>query len=263
MLKYMRIKHWEELSSAERRVVLDGKCPVVIPSLASHWPLVQHAKRNFSSLSQYLSRYDAGLSFEAMIALPDEKGRLFYTNDMRRFNFSRMRGYLKDALEVLEAQIGKHDAPAFYIGSTNVARWFPGMELECNLPVIDPSIVPNIWIGNAVNVATHNDNAENVACVAAGRRRFTLFPPDQEKHLYLAEQKETPGGRPISLVDIRQPDLEKFPLFKEALACAQVAELGPGDAIYIPKYWWHNVESLEDVNILVNFWWESGPPRLV
>ncbi len=41
--------------------------------------------------------------------------------------------------------------------------------------------------------------------------------------------------------------------------CAITAELGPGDAIYIPPLWWHHVRSLEPFNVLVNYWWEAAP----
>jgi hypothetical protein len=55
------------------------------------------------------------------------------------------------------------------------------------------------------------------------------------------------------------PDLERFPRFRDALAAAQVAELEPGDAIYIPYLWWHGVQSLDRFNMLANFWWHRDP----
>lgn len=64
------------------------------------------------------------------------------------------------------------------------------------------------------------------------------------------------------MVDLRQPDFERFPLFRQAAAVAVTAVLEPGDAIYIPTGWWHNVESLEKFNILVNYWWKGNAPRL-
>ena len=51
----------------------------------------------------------------------------------------------------------------------------------------------------------------------------------------------------------------RFPRFAEAMAHAQVAELEPGDAIYIPALWWHHVESLDKFNMLVNYWWKGAP----
>ena len=46
---------------------------------------------------------------------------------------------------------------------------------------------------------------------------------------------------------------------RKALRTAEVAELTPGDAVYIPALWWHNVEALEDFNVLVNYWWRDVP----
>ena len=37
-----------------------------------------------------------------------------------------------------------------------------------------------------------------------------------------------------------------------------MAELEPGDALYIPYYWFHHVESLEPFNVLVNYWWDAA-----
>ena len=53
----------------------------------------------------------------------------------------------------------------------------------------------------------------------------------------------TIAGQPISMVDLDDPDFERFPKFREALRHALVAELEPGDAIYIPALWWHGVQA--------------------
>lgn len=229
--------------------------PVLLEGYARDWPLVQAGLQSPEAVAHYLLRFDAREPLEAMIAAPDQRGRLFYTDDLQSFNFTRMKGYLRDALDILAAQSRSPQPAAFYIGSTSIPQFFPGLEERCRLPGVSAAVPPNLWLGNATLVATHNDAADNLACVAAGRRRFTLFPPEQEPNLYIGDNPETPGGRPVSLVNLRDPDYERFPRFAEALETAQRAELAPGDVLFIPKHWWHNVESFGPLNLLVNFWW--------
>jgi hypothetical protein len=96
--------------------------------------------------------------------------------------------------------------------------------------------------------------------VMAGRRRFTLFPPEQVANLYIGPFEFTPAGTPVSLFDPDEPDLERFPQAAEAMKQALVAELVPADAIFIPHMWWHHVRSLDPLSILVNYWWNEAPP---
>jgi len=138
--------------------------------------------------------------------------------------------------------------------------YFPGFSQANKLEgLIGGSVIESVWIGSRTCIAPHFDNTENIACVVGGRRRFTMFPPDQIGNLYPGPLDLTPAGQPVSLVDVRKPDLTRFPRYATALRAAEVAELGPGDAIYIPALWWHNVEALEDFNVLVNFWWRDVP----
>jgi oxalate decarboxylase/phosphoglucose isomerase-like protein (cupin superfamily) len=58
-------------------------------------------------------------------------------------------------------------------------------------------------------------------------------------------------------VSFRDPDFTRFPRFREALKHAIVAELEPGDALYIPSLWWHHVESIGVLNAMVNYWWSA------
>ena len=156
---------------------------------------------------------------------------------------------------------GTESAPALYAGSVSLPIYFPGFSNANHVRslITAESVLESIWIGNRTCIAPHFDNTENLACVVGGRRRFTMFPPDQIRNLYVGPLDLTPAGQPISLVDIRNPDLERFPRFAEAAAAAEVAELAPGDAVYIPALWWHNVEALEDFNVLVNYWWRDVP----
>ena len=61
------------------------------------------------------------------------------------------------------------------------------------------------------------------------------------------------------MVDLRAPDFERYPRFRDALAAAQVAELEPGDVLVYPALWWHNVEARDPFNVLMNYWWNDAP----
>jgi len=145
------------------------------------------------------------------------------------------------------------------MGSTSIDYVLPGLSKDNNFQINNESPIKSIWIGNSSIVPPHFDVPDNIAFVCSGKRRFTLFPPDQVKNLYIGPLEFTPAGQPISLVDIYNPDLNKFPKFEYAKNYGQSAELFPGDAIFIPSLWWHQVESFGPLNILINYWWRNVP----
>jgi hypothetical protein len=147
--------------------------------------------------------------------------------------------------------------------SARIDQCLPGFAGENAMPLLDASVQPRAWIGSAIVTPAHFDESHNIAVCVAGRRRFTLFAPEQVVNLYVGPLDNTPAGMPMSLVDFAKPDLERFPRFREALAGARVAELAPGDAVYIPPLWWHHVRSLERFNMLVNYWWLAAAPGRV
>jgi len=166
---------------------------------------------------------------------------------------------LDAVLDEIARQSKSEIPPAIYVGSTTVDTCLPGFRAENDLALGNRQPLVSIWLGNRTRIAAHHDLPDNIACVVAGRRRFTLFPPEQLENLYIGPLDFTPAGQAISLVDFARPDFAKFPKFAAALQQAQVAELGPGDAIFIPSMWWHHIESLEALNVLVNYWWRQSP----
>jgi hypothetical protein len=183
---------------------------------------------------------------------------LFYNADMSGFNFTRIKLTIRELNDKLLRYAKFERRPTLAVQSALLADCLPEFETQNPLPVLDTTVKPRIWLGGAVITPAHFDESNNVACVVAGRRRFTLFPPEQIVNLYIGPLGHAPTGTPISLVSLAEPDFDRFPRFREALAAAQVAELGPGDALYIPSLWWHHVESLARYNILVNYWWKGA-----
>ena len=233
--------------------------PAVLRGLVSDWPAVRAASSPADACA-YIERYDAKREQQVLVGPASIGGRFFYRDDMSGLNFERRTTTIAAALQQMLGALADDAPGALYIESTPIAERLPGFELENTITLAPGSARPRIWIGNAITVQTHFDLNENIACVVAGRRRFTLFPPDQIGNLYVGPLDFTLSGPPVSMVDVAAPDLARFPRFAAAQAAAQAAELAPGDAIYIPYGWWHNVQSLERFNILVNYWWNETRP---
>jgi hypothetical protein len=223
-----------------QRDVVANYTPVVIRGLVRDWPAVTSALQSTEAVAEHLLRFDHGAAAEAFVGPPEIGGRFFYSPDMTGFNFERRRGGFGELLRYLLGIVGKEEAPAVYAGALETAEMLPGFAEANPLPLLAGlDAPPRIWLGNRSIISTHFDVSDNVACVVAGRRRFTLFPPDQIHNLYVGPLDRTVAGQPTSMVELNAPDFERFPGFREALAAAMTAELEPGDAIYIPALWWH------------------------
>lgn len=244
------------------REIAPGYAPVVLRGQVAHWAAVRAGKCGDRAMAEYLAGFGGGRPLEVLIGAPEIEGRYFYADEsLTGFNFHRQQVPLGALLgELLRFAEQNAERPhALYANAATAPEHLPGWE-EANplgLPVDAPA---RLWIGNATQVATHYDTSTNIACVVAGRRRFTLFPPEQIANLYVGPLDRTMAGPPSSMVDPDSPDLARYPRFAEALRHAQVAELGPGDAIFIPPIWWHHVRAFDRLNVLVNYWWghQSG-----
>jgi hypothetical protein len=232
--------------------------PTVLRGVARDWPAVQAARTSPRSLADYLKRFDKGATVEAMLGAPAIGGRFFYDESGRGMNFDRRPAPLGQALDELLRLADHPEPPAIYVGSTPIAPILPGFERANRMDLLDEKIPARLWLGNASIIQTHHDMSDNIAVVVSGQRRFTLFPPDQVGNLYIGPLDFTPAGRPVSMVALDDPDLQRFPKFAEALENALVADLEPGDAIYIPSLWWHHVQATGPLNMLVNYWWEPA-----
>ena len=235
--------------------ILPAAQPVLFKGLMRDWPAVRFGLRSPEAAAGYIKAMDSGRPTTVLEAPPAVKGRFAYGADMRDFNFTKRSRSVSSGIDQLLGLIGHPNPPYVYVQSTETPDYLPRFAGENPNPLLPAGIAPRIWISNATRAQTHNDHDHNIACVVAGRRRFTLFPPEQLVNLYIGPHDHTPSGRAISLADLEEPDFARFPRLRDAIATAQVADMAPGDALYIPKYWWHHVQSLTPFNILINYWW--------
>lgn len=239
------------------REVVPGATPLVMRGQVADWPATGFGRASPEAICRYLVERDSGAPVDVLLMRPEEKGRIFYNAAMDGFNFVRNRLPISRIIEQV-ARYSRFDSPpAVAAQSAPLRDCLPRFLDDNPMPLLD-GVEPRIWLGNRATVPAHFDDANNIACVVAGRRRFTLFPPGQVENLYVGPLDFAPTGAPISLVDFAAPDLERFPRFREAWAHALTAELGPGDALFIPPLWWHHVQALDDCNILINYWWGAS-----
>jgi hypothetical protein len=248
----------------ERVVVPKGQ-PAVIRGLIADWPVTEAGRVSDEALADLLRGAASGEPFEAWFGAPEIEGRFGYNADFSGFNHERKLATVDQLLDLLMRQRGAARPYSMYAGGIPIRRHLPGLLPAIAVPLLDMSkaTLISLWLGNRTRTAAHWDLPQNLACVVAGRRRFTLFPTEQVANLYVGPLDFTLAGQPISLVDLEAPDLEKHPRFAQALEAAQTAELGPGDALYIPSLWWHAVASLDELSAMINFWWRNGEPPLL
>jgi hypothetical protein len=232
--------------------------PVVLRGLIQDWPLVLEAKLSNQAAQNYLRQHYNQNKIRAFMADAKYQGRFFYNDDLSGFNFTPTTTTFDKVLNDIAKYEDLLSPPGLYMGSTSVDHILPGFRLNNDLPAFVDRPLISLWVGNQSRIAAHYDVTDNIACVAAGKRRFTVFPPNQLDNLYIGPLDLTPAGQPASLVDFTQPDLAKHPKFVQAMQHAQVAELEAGDAIFIPSMWWHHVEGLSRFNVLVNYWWRQA-----
>jgi oxalate decarboxylase/phosphoglucose isomerase-like protein (cupin superfamily) len=149
-------------------------------------------------------------------------------------------GYVMARLDQLPAHL-RREAPALPYGEG--APWR----------------VAKLWISApGTTTALHFDMADNVHVVIAGRKRFILIDPGQSDCVYpRGILSDLPNG---AEVDPSAPDLARFPRF----VCARpmVADVGPGETIFIPRRYWHHVRTVE-LTLAVNVWWAEGARALL
>ncbi|KRA80606.1 cupin-like domain-containing protein [Altererythrobacter sp. Root672] len=233
--------------------------PFVMRGLADEWPLVQAGRESPAAAIALLASMESGKPADVMLAPPEINGRFFYGADLRGFNFTRQKVPLAEVGRKL-LELEPEASPAVvYAGASETRQHLPQFDAANPLPhaAMQRDAKSRVWLCNKAEVATHFDLSDNIAVVALGRRRFTVFPPQATGDLYVGPLNNTLAGQPISMPDPLRPDFETYPRFAKALEQAQTAELGPGDAIYIPTLWWHHVAALDAVNVLVNYWYND------
>ena len=241
---------WNEIYPLGEPAILRGHC--------AQWGAAKMNSADNKAFATYLHGSGPNGEVNAFVGRGDIGGRFFYNDDLSGFNFDRASVPFSAFLTKLLNIEREGEPVSIYVGATSVHDLIPRFLPGNQSPLPPEGTPPLAWIGNASRVAPHFDTSDNIACVVRGRRTFLLYPPEQVENLYVGPLDHNMAGQPASLVDPRAPDLDAFPKYKKAETAAIMAELEPGDAIFIPALWWHYVESYSPFSMLVNYWWSQA-----
>lgn len=198
---------------------------------------------------QWSSRYFAeALGDRAMPVLATDTGFLSYERDTNEMPFR----------EFVDRTFGGGAGDGTRLYYKNPTKLLPeghddSDRIDGLAPYLSKAVARNLWIsGPGLTVGLHFDAAENLNFSLRGKKRFVLYPPGVRAYYPLPMFSQTAH---ISGVfrEGPSPDLGRFPRFDPARAID--IELCEGEVLYLPAYWWHQVSSLGEENVNLNFWW--------
>lgn len=203
------------------------------------------AKWSDSYLKSTLSQKEAKLAF----------------SPSKVFNFNKDLGKALEFSQVNMAEAIDKVSQAtesghYYILKQSIQSDLPELLEDVPLPTWAESINNRyqayLWFGQASNTAQlHFDMPNNIFIQVRGRKKVRLCSPEQSALLYPVQGSMSSVSQ---ILDIDNCDLEKFSTLKDAKFLEFVLE--PGDLMFIPTGWWHQVNSLETA-ISVSFWWPA------
>ncbi|CAL1538086.1 unnamed protein product [Lymnaea stagnalis] len=138
----------------------------------------------------------------------------------------------------------------------DISVQFPHLAKDVNIPELferDRFFSSVFRIASrGVQLWTHYDVMDNLLLQIIGRKRVVLFHPKDVEHLYM-------NGDKSEVLDVENPDLNKYPKFSAARPYSGYLE--PGDILFIPALWFHNM-TYEDPGVAVNIFWRHLEEKL-
>jgi len=140
-----------------------------------------------------------------------------------------------------------YSGKACYLNQAPI-REFPELDAELDVGGLQLGQIfaINLWLGSRTRSGLHFDNADNLFGQIYGKKRALLVSPVYTKLLYPFANNPSK-----SRLNPDAPDYSKFPKSKkiEVWSC----DLNPGEALYIPRGWWHHITA-EEISLSINCW---------
>lgn len=241
------------------------KRPVKMRGAARHWGAVQAWAKDMGAL---VGRLEAAMGGGDVAVLVAKDNRHFFKNAL----CVEERRKLSDIFRSIFGGGGDDDRDR--------------QRLYCRLPLVDQVLddvdLPNtlvfgpdgggfkqancgMWASAAGNITPlHYDLCHGFLVQIVGRKRWTLFSPDDYRLLYPSSSIDpNPLSSQVSIEQWYAGDASQRARFpKVADAEPYHVDLEPGDIMYTPPFWWHHVETVEP-SISVLLPWDKRPDEPV
>lgn len=212
--------------------------PVILKNCINHWPaLTKWQDQN----------YFIKLAGPRTVSI--EIGR-DYTEPEWTQKLMTIEEFIKDF-------IFQTDGPTGYLAQYQLFEQIPELREDiiepeyCCFADNDKPVDVMAWYGPKGTISPlHHDPKKNLLTQVVGQKRIFLFSPKDSEYLYPHEHVLLHN---TSRIDPQQPDLQKYPKYKDAKV--HYCVLKAGQMLYIPPKWWHHVESLS-ISFSVSFWWK-------
>ncbi|GCE15716.1 cupin-like domain-containing protein [Tengunoibacter tsumagoiensis] len=220
--------------------------PVIITGVADQW----------DALSKWTIEYLRSSSEDQNMEVVASKGQSTIGNQEKGWKTHRKLDMgFKEFLTRIE---NKDDSNRYFYLQYQSFDKFPHLRQDFTPPteyIRNSNINTRIWIGSGQNITPlHHDTQSNLLTQITGRKKFTLFSPSESQSLYPFPFNSP--NRTLSPVNLHEPDLQKYPRFKNAHPIEGILE--PGEMIFQPAFWWHQVETLStEMTISITFMWPS------
>lgn len=238
------IKRIEQPTPEEfQRNFVSTRRPVIITGAISGWKALSLWTVDYLNTIVGNTQVDISVSQNRIFSGDIKNGFANLKQKMKFSNFLKLL-LLKNNLAEKYYYLQQQSIPAVFLELIQDIS-FPGY-FDKKL-----SIDPTLWVGYGGNISPlHYDAMDNLFAQVSGRKRFVIFDPQQTSSLYpFPAYSKIPH---LSQIDIDRPELERFPNFQKAKPLEFVIE--PGELLFLPCFWWHQVYSLDELNISINFW---------
>lgn len=234
------IERVESLSADElKERYVRTSTPVLMTGMLEKWPALEKW-----SLDYFQERFGsrlmtAGKTVDGSLIVSDKKGIPQVELEFGRY-----------------IELMRQGRPDYYLLSPIEER-IPELRDDIELPELARRaqwLSTRFWLSRENTCSPlHRDWPENLFAQIIGRKKFILIDRRETRRVY--SRPFYSGAPNFARVDAESPDLDRFPRFRDVPR--MTFEVKPGELLYLPRMWWHQVRSL-DLSASINLWFGSG-----